>query len=154
MPLLNGLDAAVQIRQFMPRARFVFLTMMDNHNLAAAALQLAPVGYVLKSSAASELLKAIAEVLRGKSFLTPHLMPENWAVEKERAERLSKDLTPRQRDVLQLLAEGRQMKEIADVLGLSQKTVEFHKYHIMKSAGLHNNAELVLYALKHGLIPS
>ena len=154
MPLLNGLDAAEQIRQTMPQVRFVFLTMMDNPNLAAATMRLAPVGYVLKHSAFSELLSAISDVLKGKSFVTSRLRPENWAVQKERAQQFSKELTPRQRDVLQLLAEGRQMKEIAHILGVSEKTVQFHKYHIMKACGLRTNSEIVLYALKNGLISS
>ena len=152
MPLLNGLEAAERLRQTMPRIRFVFLTMMDDPNIAAAALSLAPVGYILKHSVASELKTAIKEVLNGKSFVTPRMKPENWAVQKERAEQASKELTPRQRDVLQLLAEGRPMKEIADILRLSEKTVEFHKYHIMKSCNLRSNADLVLFALKNGLI--
>ncbi len=154
MPLLNGLDAAEQIRQTLPQIRFVFLTMIDDPNLAAAALQLGPIGYVLKSSAASELRTAIEEVLKGKAFVTARLKPENWAVQKERAQQSSKELTSRQRDVLQLLAEGRPMKEIANVLIVSEKTVEFHKYHIMKSYNLRNNSDLVLFALKNGLISS
>ena len=152
MPLLNGLEAAERIRQALPQIRFVFLTMMNDPNLAAAALSLAPVGYILKHSVVSELKTAMTEVLQGRSFVTPRLKPENWAVQKERAAQVSKELTPRQRDVLQLLAEGRPMKEIADILRLSEKTVEFHKYHIMKSCNLRNNADLVLFALKNGLI--
>jgi DNA-binding NarL/FixJ family response regulator len=154
MPLLNGMDAAEQIKQTLPRMRFVFLTMIDDPNLAAAALRLGPVGYVLKHSAASELRTAIDEVMHGRSFITPRLRPENWAVQKERAQQASKELTLRQRDVLQLLAEGRPMKEIADLLRVSEKTVEFHKYQIMKSYNLRNNSDLVLYALKNGLISS
>ena len=152
MPLLNGLDAAEEITLSLPQMRFVFLTMLDNPNLAAAAMRMAPVGYVLKHSSASELVVAIKAVLSGKSFLTPRLNPENWAVQKERADQHSKELTPRQRNVLQLLAEGRPMKEIADILQLSEKTIEFHKYHIMKSWNLRNNAELVLFAAKNNLV--
>jgi DNA-binding NarL/FixJ family response regulator len=152
MPLLNGLDAAEQIRLSIPGMRFVFLTMMDNPNIAAAALRFSPVGYVLKHSAATELLIAIKEVLKGKSFVTARLKPENWAVQQERAENLSKELTPRQRDVLQLLAEGRAMKEVADILQISEKTVEFHKYNTMKTWNLRSNADLVLFAEEHGLV--
>jgi DNA-binding NarL/FixJ family response regulator len=126
--------------------------MKDDPNLAAAALNLGTIGYVLKHSAASELLKAISEVLRGKSYVTPKLKPENWAVREARAQQFSKSLTPRQREVLQLLAEGRPMKEIADILKVSEKTIMFHKYHIMESFNLTSNAELVLFALKNGLI--
>jgi DNA-binding NarL/FixJ family response regulator len=152
MPLLNGLDAAVRLKELLPSAKLVFLTMKDDPNLAAAALNLGTIGYVLKHSAASELLKAISEVLRGKSYVTPKLKPENWAVREARAQQFSKSLTPRQREVLQLLAEGRPMKEIADILKVSEKTIMFHKYHIMESFNLKSNAELVLFALKNGLI--
>src|SRR5271168_747835 len=153
MPLLNGLDAADEIRQFMPKVRFVFLTMMDEPNLASAVLRLSPVGYVLKHSVVSELLTAIDEVLKGKSFLTRRVKPENWTVQKERSRLAEKELTARQRNVLQLLAEGHSMKEVADILQVSQKTVEFHKYYIMKSRSLRNNAEIVRFGLKNGLIP-
>ena len=152
MPLLNGLDAGERLKQLLPSVKLVFLTMKDDPNLAAAALNLGTVGYVLKHSAASELLKAISEVLCGHSYVTPKLKPENWAVREARAQQFSKGLTPRQREVLQLLAEGRPMKEIADVLKVSEKTIMFHKYHIMESFNLKSNAELVLFALKNGLI--
>jgi DNA-binding NarL/FixJ family response regulator len=152
MPLLNGLDAGERLKQLIPNVKLVFLTMKDDPNLAAAALNLGNVGYVLKHSAASELFKAIAEVMGGHSYVTPKLKPENWAVREARAQQYSKGLTPRQREVLQLLAEGRPMKEIADILKVSEKTIMFHKYHIMESFNLKSNAELVLFALKHGLI--
>jgi DNA-binding NarL/FixJ family response regulator len=152
MPLLNGLDAAERLKSSLPNAKFVFLTMSDDPNLAAAALNLGAVGYVLKQAAASELMKAISEVVQGRSYVTPKLRPENWAVQKARARQLSKDLTPRQQEVLQLLAEGRPMKEIADILKVSEKTVMFHKYHIMHSFNLKNNTDLVLFAVKHHLI--
>ena len=152
MPLMNGLDAAERLRQLLPNVKIVFLTMKDDPNLAAAVLSLGPVGYVLKHSAASELLIAITEVLRGKSYVTPKLKPENWAVREARAHQFSKDLTPRQREVLQLLAEGRPMKEVGSILQVSEKTVMFHKYHIMSSFNLKSNADLVLLALRQGLI--
>ena len=152
MPLMNGLDAAAKLRQLLPNVKIVFLTMKDDPNLAAAVLGLGPVGYVLKHSAASELLMAITEVLHGRSYVTPRLKPENWAVREARAQQFSKDLTPRQREVLQLLAEGRPMKEVGGILNVSEKTVMFHKYHIMRSFNLKSNAELVLLALKQGLI--
>jgi DNA-binding NarL/FixJ family response regulator len=152
MPLLNGLDAAERLKSLLPGAKFVFLTMSDDSNLAAAALNLGAVGYVLKQAAASELMKAISEVIQGRAYVTPKLRPENWAVQKARARQLSKDLTPRQQEVLQLLAEGRPMKEIAGILKVSEKTVMFHKYHIMQSFNLKNNTELVLFAVKHHLI--
>ncbi len=154
MPFLNGLDAAERLKPLLPSAKFVFLTMKDDPNLAAAALNLGAVGFVLKHSAVSELLEAVGEVLRGKSYVTPRLRTEDWVVGKTRAQQFSKELTHRQKDVLQLLAEGRRMKEIAEILNVSERTVMFHKYHIMESFNLKSNADLVLFALKHHLISS
>ena len=154
MPVLNGLDAAEQLKHFLPNVKFVFLTMKDDPNLAAAALNLGNVGYVLKHSMSSELLYAVSEVLQGKAYVTPRLRSEDWVVQKLRARQFSKDLTPRQKEVLQLLAEGRPMKEVAQILNVSEKAVMFHKYRIMASFNLKNNAELVLFALKHHLISS
>ncbi len=152
MPQLNGLDAGERLKSSLPAAKLVFLTMKDDPNLAAAALRLGAVGYVLKHAAASELLEAVSAVLQGRSYVTAKLRPENWAVRDARARQFSKDLTRRQQEVLQLLAEGRPMKEIADILEVSEKTVMFHKYHIMKIFNLKNNAELVLFALNRHLI--
>jgi DNA-binding NarL/FixJ family response regulator len=152
MPLLNGLDAARRIKENNPKAKFIFLTMQDDPHLAAAALELGSVAFVLKQSAGSELLKAIDEVMRGHSYITPRMRSGDWAETKARARQFSKDLTRRQRDIVQLFGEGRPMKEIAALLNLSEKTVEFHKHHIMVSFNLKNNADLVLFALNHGLI--
>lgn len=154
MPSLNGLDAAERLKTLLPNVKLVFLTMQDNSNLAAAALSLGAVGYVLKHSAASELMTAISAVLEGKSYVTPKLRPENWAVREARAQQYSKELTPRQRDVLQLLAEGRGMKEIAAILEVSNRTIMYHKYHIMQEFNLKNNADIVLFAIKQHLIPA
>lgn len=154
MPSLNGLDAAERLITLLPNVKLVFLTMQDNSNLAAAALRLGAVGYVLKHSAASELMMAISAVLEGKSYVTPRLRPENWAVREARAQQYSKELTPRQREVLQLLAEGRGMKEIAAILEVSNRTIMYHKYHIMQEFNLKNNADIVLFAIKQHLIPA
>lgn len=154
MPLMNGFDAALRLRESLPKTKIVFLTMREDPNLAAAVLSLGPLGYVLKHSAASELFLAITAVMSGKPYVTPRLKPENWAVRETRARLFSKDLTSRQREVLQLLAEGRPMKEVGGILNVSEKTVMFHKYHIMKSFNLKNNADLVLLALKEDLISS
>jgi DNA-binding NarL/FixJ family response regulator len=152
MPILNGLDAARRIKEQNPKIRFVFLTMHDDANLAAAALELGPVAFVLKQAAGSELLKAIDHVLRGECYLTPKLRTMDWVETKARARLVTKEMTPRQRQVVQLVAEGRSLKEIAGLLGLSEKTVEFHKHHIMDAFSLKSNADLVLFALKKGLI--
>jgi DNA-binding NarL/FixJ family response regulator len=152
MPLLNGLDAARKINLQAPNIKFIFLTMRDDPNLAAAALQLGLVGFVLKNSAGQELLKAIDHVLHGKPYLTPKLRAEDWVATKARARQFSTEMTPRQREIVQLCGEGRSMKEIAGLLDLSEKTVEFHKHHIMSAFNLGSNAALVLFALKEGLI--
>jgi len=152
MPLLNGLEAARRTRTQLPNIKFVFLTMYHDPNLAAAALELGAVGFVLKDSAGQELLKAIDHVLRGQSYLTPKMRAEDWVQSKTRAKQFSKEMTPRQREVVQMLAEGRPMKEVAGLLNLSEKTVEFHKHHIMEVFNLKSNADLVLFALKRGLI--
>ena len=152
MPVLNGLDAARRIREELPNIKFVFLTMHVDPNLAAAALELGPIGFVLKNATGQELLKAIAQVLRGKSYLSAQLRPDDWVAARIWARQYSKELTQRQREIVQLYAEGRPLKEIAALLNLSDKTVEFHKHHIMEALHLKSNAGLILYALQHGLI--
>jgi len=152
MPVLNGFDAARRIKQDTPNVKFIFLTMHADPNLAAAALELGVIGFVLKHSAGTELLKAIDHVLHGKSYLTPQLKTDDWVASRSRARQFTKELTPRQREVVQLYAEGRSMKEIAGLLNLSEKTVEFHKHHVMEAFHLKSNAGLILYALKQGLI--
>jgi DNA-binding NarL/FixJ family response regulator len=152
MPILNGLDAARRVRERDPNIKIVFLTMKDDPNLAAAALELRKVGFVLKHSAARELLTAIEHVLRNESYVTARLRAEDWVMRQNRAQQFSKKLTERQRDVVQLFAEGCSIKQIAGHLTLSEKTVEFHKHHIMQSFNLKSNADLVLFALQHGLI--
>jgi DNA-binding NarL/FixJ family response regulator len=152
MPLFNGLDAARKIREEVPKVAFVFLTMLDDANLAAAVLELGSVAFLLKSSGGLELLKAIEEILHGRSYLTPKLRAEDWVAAKARARQFSKELTERQRNIVRLFAEGRPQKKVAAALKLSEKTVEFHKHHIMKAFNLKSNADLVLFALKHGLI--
>lgn len=152
MPLLNGLDASRRVREHVPNVRFVFLTMHDDLNLAAAALEIGKVAFVLKSSGGQELLEAIDRILHGRSCLTPRLRAEDWVATKARVRQFSRELTKRQRDIVQLFAEGRPMKEIATILNLSEKTIEFHKHHIMVSFNIKSNPALVLFALKRGLI--
>ena len=152
MPLLNGLDSARRIREQAPKVAFVFLTMLDDANLAAAALELGRVAFVLKCCGGGEVLKAVEETLHGRSYMTPRLRAEDWVAAKARARQFSKELTDRQRDFVQLFGEGHPLKEIAAVLNLSEKTVEFHKHHIMEAFDLKSNADLVLFAVKHGLV--
>lgn len=152
MPLLNGFDAACRIREQLPKVPLVFLTMHDDPNLAAAALELERVGFVLKQSGAKELLTAIDQVLRGRSFVSPMLRSDDWVEGRSRVVQFSKHLTPRQRDIVQLFAEGYSTKEMGAHLNLSPKTIEFHKHHIMTAFHLNTNAALVLFAVKEGLI--
>jgi DNA-binding NarL/FixJ family response regulator len=152
MPLLNGLDAARRVKEQLPGIKLVFLTMQDDPALAAAVMEMGPVGFVLKQSAGAELLKAIELVLRGKSYLAPKLRTEDWATLKRRMRQLAKGLTTRQREIVQLWAEGLSLKEIGARLNLSEKTIEFHKHHVMEVFNLKSNSALVLFALKQGLI--
>ena len=152
MPLLNGFDAARKIRKQDPKVKFVFLTMLADPNLAAATLELGPIAFVLKHSCGKELLGAIDHVLHGKAYMTPKLKAEDWVTAKARARQFSKELTSRQREIVQLLAEGRAMKEVSGLLNLSAKTVQFHKHNVMTSFNIRSNADLVLFALKRGLI--
>ena len=149
---VHWLDAARRIKEQAPNIKFIFLTMRDDPNLAAAALDLGPIGFVLKHSTGQELLRAIDHVLHGKPYITPKLRAEDWAATKARARQFSTEMTPRQREIVQLHAEGRSIKEIAGVLDISEKTVEFHKRHIQESFNLRSNAALVIFALKQGLI--
>jgi len=120
--------------------------------MAAAATALGSSAYILKQSAAGELTTAIEHVLQGKCYVTPKLRAEDWVEQKARVKQFSRDLTPRQREIVQMCAEGRPIKEIAGHLDLSEKTIDFHKRHIMELYGLKSNAEIVLLALKLGLI--
>jgi DNA-binding NarL/FixJ family response regulator len=155
MPHLNGIDALVQLRQGGDRTPVVFLTMHRDVTFARRALDVGASGFVLKHSASVELVAAIRAALQGKTYLTPQLAGEVLEAMKEGPEQSGDpvaSLTPRQREVLQLLAEGRSAKEIAASLGISARTVEFHKYQMMETLDLHTNAELIHFAIKHGLV--
>jgi DNA-binding NarL/FixJ family response regulator len=152
MPVLNGLDAARRIKEDAPSVKFIFLTMQADPNLAAAALELGLIGFVLKHATGTELLKAIDHVLHGKAYLSAQVRANDWVSTRTRARQFTKELSQRQREIIQLYAEGRPIKEIAGLLNLSEKTVEFHKHHIMESLHLKSNAGLILYALKRGLV--
>lgn len=155
MPHLNGIEALVQLRRDGERVPVVFLTMHRDVAYARRALDAGASGFVLKHSAPAELVTAIRAALEGKTYLTPQLAGEVLDAMKEGPERTADpvaSLTPRQRQVLQLLAEGRSAKEIASSLEISARTVEFHKYQVMEALGLHTNAELTRFAIKHGLV--
>lgn len=154
MPMLNGLDAARQIKKDHPKTKLVFVTMHPDMDYVREAFRAGASGYVLKRGAVTELVKALNEVLNGRFYLTPLVTRE--AIEdllNAPAHGLGKELTPRQREVLQLVAEGRTAKEIACLLNISVKTVDFHKASIMQSLQLRSTAELTRYALDRGLIP-
>ncbi|MEI6451228.1 MAG: response regulator transcription factor [Actinomycetes bacterium] len=155
MPHLNGIDALVQLRQGGDRVPVVFLTMHRDATFARRALEAGASGFVLKHSASVELIAAIHAALEGKTYLTPQLAGEVLEAMKQGPERADDpigSLTPRQREVLQLLAEGRSAKQIATSLSISARTVEFHKYQMMETLSLHTNAELIHFAIKHGLV--
>lgn len=155
MPLLNGLDAAQQAKELLPSVKLIFLTMNHDADLAAEAFRRGASGYLLKTCAASELATAVREVLRGKSYLSPMIAKDTvdflLRQDKKLVDEADK-LTERQREVLQLLAEGKCMKEVAAVLNLTTRTVAFHKYRIMEVLNVRTNAELVQYAIRNHLI--
>jgi DNA-binding NarL/FixJ family response regulator len=153
MPILNGLDAARHLREEMPACRLIFLTMTHDADLAREAMRIGASAYLLKTSAGWELLEAIDSALRGRTYVTPAL---RRAIDRQPAARTprasSSELTARQREVLQLLAQGRSMKQAAAVLGLTPRTVAFHKYQMMGKFRLESNAELVQFAIRQGVI--
>jgi DNA-binding NarL/FixJ family response regulator len=154
MPLLNGLDAARQLRREMPEVKVIILTVNEDPDLAAEAFRAGASGYLLKNSAASELFQAIQEVLQGRSYVTPLAtrgLVDNCVHHPEPPKK-SDELSPRQREVLQLLAEGHTMKEIAGVLKIAVRTVAFHKYSMMKDLGIKTSAELVQFAVKQHVV--
>jgi DNA-binding NarL/FixJ family response regulator len=154
MPQLNGLDACEELTGQLPDTRLVFLTVNEDPDVAAEAVRRGAAGYLLKKSAASELFKALECVLAGRFYITPLVTSEPMAVFIARAQRSGgrQKLSLRQREVLQLLAEGRSMKEAADLLNLSPRTIAFHKYTMMAQLGLKTGAELVQYAVQLGLV--
>jgi len=154
MPLLNGLTAARQIKELDPEIKLVFVTMNEDPDLAAEAFRAGASAYLLKRSAASELLTAIQQVVQHRSYVTP-LVTQGMVGSLMHGGREGKDrheLTPRQREVVQLLAEGRSMKQVAAILNIAPRTVAFHKYRLMEQINVTSNAELIQYALKHHIV--
>ena len=154
MPTMNGISAGQRLRQAMPNVKLIYLTMNQDPDLAAAAFRLGAKGYLLKSSAGSELVEALRAVIRGGSYVTP-LMTEDVLgsfVKHFKNLKSTNHLTLRQKEVLQLLAEGRSMKEAAYILNVSPRTVAFHKYTMMEHLHIKTSAELVQYALHTQLL--
>jgi len=152
MPVMDGLEALHRLKAARLNVKVIFLTMHADAQLATEALRAGASGYVLKHAAGEELITAIQEVLQGRTYLTPliakDVITSLMAPEKQAAV----TLTPRQREVLRLIAEGRRMKEIAATLQLSTRTVETHKYDMMRALGVQSTAELVRYAIHLGLV--
>jgi len=150
MPVLNGLEAARQIKKKLANVKLVFLTMNEDADLAAEAFRAGASAYLLKRSATSELPAAIREVMQGRSYITP--LVADGLVGSLMHDAAPHELTPRQREVLQLLAEGRSMKEVGSVLNLTPRTVAFHKYRMMEQLKVKSTAELIQYAVKHHIV--
>jgi DNA-binding NarL/FixJ family response regulator len=151
MPLLNGLDAGRQLKAQWQSVQLIYLTMNPDPDLAGEALRLGASGYLLKSSAFHELKLAIHEALRGRSYITPLITRDvvGSLIEHQTSRH---ELTMRQREILQLLAEGRPMKEIGAILDVTPRTVAFHKYRMMEQLRLKTNAELVQFAVRQGMV--
>ncbi|UCD00041.1 MAG: response regulator transcription factor [Phycisphaerales bacterium] len=155
MPLLNGIDAVTQIKKSGSETKVVFLTMHQDAMYAKEAFEAGALGFVLKHSAPSELKTAIEEALKGNTFISPAIAQELMHLYRGDAEVKAGafgSLTLRQREVMQLLAEGKSAKEIAKILYISTRTVEFHKYNMMEQLGIKTSAELVHFAIKHGIV--
>jgi DNA-binding NarL/FixJ family response regulator len=153
MPLLNGLDAGEQLKELHPDIKVIYLTQNREPRYAVEAFRRKASGYLLKDSAASELTTAIREALRNRSYVSPLIAKGMFNHASASIEDVNlRELSHREREVLQLLAEGKSMKEVAAVLDISPRTVEFHKYRIMEHLGVKSNAELVQHAIKLGLI--
>ncbi|HKP38384.1 MAG TPA: response regulator transcription factor [Pyrinomonadaceae bacterium] len=154
MPTMNGLTAGQRLKQLMPAVKLIYLTMTQDPDMAAQAFRLGASGYLLKSSAGSELVSAIRSVVRGGSYITPRMTEEivGSTINHFKNLKNANHLTLRQREVLQLLAEGRSMKEAAFILKVSPRTVAFHKYTMMEHLHIKSTAELVQYALSSRLV--
>jgi DNA-binding NarL/FixJ family response regulator len=150
MPGMSGLEALTRLKAEGIPAKVIFLTMHADAQLAAEALRAGASGFVVKHAAGKELIAAIHTALRGGRYLTPHLAPDVLTTLADGGR--SGALTPRQREVVALIAEGRTMKEVAAVLGLSPRTVETHKYQVMQALGLKTTTDIIRYAIEHGLV--
>ncbi|HTZ49944.1 MAG TPA: response regulator transcription factor [Verrucomicrobiae bacterium] len=154
MPALNGLDAGRRLKQLHPEMKLIYLTMNNNVEYAREAMQAGASGFVLKNAQSSQLLQAIHGALRGMSYVAPEIRQamSDIFIRDPKAVARPQHLTDRQREVLQMLAEGRSLREISALLKISYRTVRFHKVRIMEELGTSKNADLVKYAMKHGII--
>jgi DNA-binding NarL/FixJ family response regulator len=155
MPHLNGIDALPRLKKDNPDIKVVLLTMHQNAAYARRAFEAGALGFVLKHSAPAELIMAIRAAMKGNTFISPALAGEVLESVRKGPRATtdqSEPVTPRQREILQLLAEGKSAKKIAETLGISARTVEFHKYQLMEMHGLHSTTELLHFAIKHGIV--
>jgi DNA-binding NarL/FixJ family response regulator len=152
MPLLNGLDAAREILHACPRTRAILLTMHTDDHRVLEALRAGVRGYVVKSQAAADLIRAIHEVLRGATYLSPGISETVVQAYLNKSDVPVDPLSPREREVLQLIAEGKSTKEIAGLLSISFKTAESHRTRLMRKTNIHETASLVRYAVRRGLV--
>jgi DNA-binding NarL/FixJ family response regulator len=154
MPTMNGLNAGQRLKETMPSVKLVYLTMNPDPDLAGEAFRVGASGYLVKTSAASELVQAIREVLRGGSYITPSMTQDMLGsyVQNFKRRKVAHGLTLRQKEVLQLLVEGRSMKEAAFILNVSPRTVAFHKYTMMEVLHLRSSAELIQYAMRSTVV--
>lgn len=152
MPPTNGLEIARELKQNLPDTKLIFLTMNEDPDLAAEAFRIGASAYVLKRSAASELSGAMREVIRGGRYIAPSLTQATVQSLVKQQKAVAGDLTPRQREVLRLLAKGYAMKEVAAVLNISSRTVAFHKYQMMAQLQVRSSAELIQYAIRQAIV--
>jgi DNA-binding NarL/FixJ family response regulator len=153
MPNLNGFDAGEKLKKLLPDVKLVFLTVNDDPKMVTEAFRIGASGYLLKNSAASDLFKCIEVVLGNGNFVTPEITRHmiDAFIKDPGGKSVHGELSLRQREVLQLLAEGKTMKEVASILHITHRTVAFHKYQIMEDLGIKTNSELIKYAIEHGL---
>ena len=155
MPILNGLDAGQQVKEMLPAVKLVYLTMNPDSEVAAEAFRRGASGYLLKTCAAAEMVTAVRAVLRGRTYLSSALPRDMVNFLRRQDKELVKEderLTERQREVLQLLAEGKVMKEVGSILNMTTRTVAYHKYRMMEVLGAKSNAELVKYAVRNHMV--
>ena len=155
MPVLNGLDAGRQVKKMLPGVKLIYLTMNPDAEVAAEAFARGASGYLLKTCAAAEMVLAVRQVLRGKTYLSKTMSRDAIdSLRWQHKELISEEerLTDRQREVLQLLAEGKVMKEVGGILHMTTRTVAYHKYRIMEVLGVRSNAELVKYAVRNHMV--
>ncbi|MGH9758674.1 MAG: response regulator [Candidatus Acidiferrales bacterium] len=152
MPVLNGLDAAREITRALPDCKVILLTQHDEEQYLSGALQAGVKGYVLKTQVASDLIHALRQVSRGGVYLSPGISAALVESFRSKSERSGDKLSPRERQVLQLIAEGKSTKDVATVLGITVKTAESHRTRLMQKLDIHDTATLVLYAVRHGIV--